>query len=312
MADANKSRITIILLLVISILAAIVLTFRQETQEPKKFTLEEKSHFKGDAIGIVEIYGPITADSNSSGLSGIPSGLNRILKNLKNYRENGKVKGVLIRLNSPGGTVGAVQEITREIKRIREKGKPVVITIKDMGASGGYYIAAACDKIVVNPGTLVGSIGVIFMSSDMSGLLDKAGINFQTVKSGPYKDVSSFHRPFEDEERKFLERVIDDTYSQFVKVVSEGRDMNQEKVKELAKGQIYSGTYAKKVNLVDQLGDEVTARETLKKLAEVKDPEFIEPSQTRWFNMLNLLDRRISFINLNINEVTGLSYLYIP
>ncbi len=309
MFDTNKSKGILSLLLLFSILSAIVLAVRQETRKAE-FTFE-RDRRKKDSIGIVEIYGPITSAQRSSGF-GTPIGTDKILKTLKRYREEDKVKGVLIRLNSPGGTVGAVQEITREIERIREAGKPVVATIKDVGASGGYYIASVCDKIIVNPGSIIGSIGVIFMSSNMSGLLDTIGVEFETVKSGPYKDAGSFHRAFEEDEIEFLDRIITDTYQQFVTTVSEGRELKENNVKELAQGQIYSGSQARELKLVDILGDEVTARDTIKELAEVKDPHFIEPDQPRWYNLITMMDSQFSFINLGLNQIRGLSYLYIP
>jgi protease-4 len=235
-----------------------------------------------------------------------------IIQTLRDFKEKASIKAVILRINSPGGTVGAVQEITAEIKRVQQSGKPVVASVSDMAASGGYYIAAVCDKVVVNPGSIVGSIGVIFTTTELSELFDKVGVNMEVIKSGPYKDVGSAHRALKAEERGFLQEIIDDTYGQFVEEVSVGRSMDTEKVKEVAKGQIYSGRMAKNLGLVDTLGDLMTAKKTAEELAGTKDSKLYRPRQARWSQFLHLIEQRTNILGLNKNNINGAAYLYRP
>ncbi|HBR18454.1 MAG TPA: signal peptide peptidase SppA [Deltaproteobacteria bacterium] len=195
----------------------------------------------GDKVAVVEIEGIIT-ESNS------------INKQIKEYGERDDVKVIVVRIDSPGGGVGPSQEVYRELKKVSAK-KKVVASMGSVAASGGYYIAAAANKIVANPGTITGSIGVIMEFANAEELLKKIGFKGYVIKSGEYKDIGSPFRGMKDEEKKLIQDVIDDVYKQFVDVVAENRRLDINAVKKYADGRIFSGTQAKNIGLVDELGN---------------------------------------------------------
>lgn len=164
----------------------------------------------GNAIAIVEIIGPIYDTEKP-------------LELLKEYTENNNILGIILRIDSPGGTVGDAQEIYFAAKKARKAGKVVVASLGNVAASGGYYIACAAQEIVSNPGTLTGSIGVIFDISNWQELMKKIGIQFEAIKSGKFKDIGSPNRPMTPEERKLLQNIVNDVYNQFYNVVKENR-----------------------------------------------------------------------------------------
>jgi protease IV len=179
-----------------------------------------------------------------------------VVDQLKKYEDDSSVKAIVLRINSPGGAVVPAQEIYREVRKLKEKTGQVVITsMGTVAASGGYYIASASDKIMANPGTLTGSIGVIMEFATAQELLNKIGIKGEVVKSGEKKDVGNFMRDMTPEERAYLQGVINDVNEQFIEAVARGRKMKVDDVRPLADGGIYTGKQAKEVGLVDQLGD---------------------------------------------------------
>lgn len=176
-----------------------------------------------------------------------------IIKALKEVEER-EFKVLVLRINSPGGTVGASQEIYSAIERLKSKGTKVVASYGEVSASGGVYVGCAADKIVSNSGTITGSIGVIIGSSNFKKLYEKIGIASEVVKSGPYKDILSTHRSLTEEERQLLQEMIDDTYEQFVEIVAKGRNLEPDKVKEFADGRIFTGNQALNHGMVDKIG----------------------------------------------------------
>lgn len=178
-----------------------------------------------------------------------------IVRQIRLYRKDDSVLGMVLRINSPGGGVSAAQEIYEELRRFKERGKKLVASFGSMAASGGYYIACATDSIVANPGSITGSIGVIYESPNAQELLRKIGLSFEVVKSGKHKDIGSPSRPLTPEERRILQSVIDDAYDQFVKAVCEGRKLEEGEVRKIADGRIFTGNQAQKLGLVDCLGD---------------------------------------------------------
>lgn len=165
------------------------------------------------------------------------------------------VEAVLLKVNSPGGGVYESAEISRKIKQIQEVyKKPVYVTMEGTAASGGYYISASADKIFATEETMTGSIGVIMSSINYTGLLDKLGVKDTTYKSGKMKDAGSGKRPETEEDREMFQTMIDRSYERFVKIVADGRNMKQEKVKEIADGSIYDGGQAKELDLIDEIG----------------------------------------------------------
>ncbi|HBH17583.1 MAG TPA: signal peptide peptidase SppA [Cyanobacteria bacterium UBA9579] len=181
------------------------------------------------------------------------------------------IKAMVLRINSPGGTVGASQEIYAAVKRLREKENiKVVVSFGDVAASGGVYVAAAGDKIITNPGTITGSIGVIIKTAVIKDLYQKIGVDHQVIKSGPYKDILSNSRYFTDEEKRILQELIDSTYNQFIETVATSRNLNVEHVKSFADGRIFTGLQAKEYGLVDEIGTQEDAVDLAAKLAEIK------------------------------------------
>jgi protease-4 len=195
----------------------------------------------GHRVAVVEVEGLI-ADST------------RVVRALEAHAEDSAVRALVVRVQSPGGVVGPTQEIYDAILRIRKGGKPVVASMGSIAASGGYYLAAAADRVVANPGTLTGSIGVIMQLANVEGLLRKVGVRYEVIKAGRFKDAASFARPMTPEERAVLQAVLDDMHDQFVEAIAEGRRLPKERVRALADGRIYSGRMARDLGLVDVLG----------------------------------------------------------
>ena len=200
----------------------------------------------GARIGIVEIKGTIGESQ-----AGVDS--DKVVKLLKKYERDDDVKAIVLRVDSPGGSVAPSQEIHDAIKRIKAK-KKVVVSMGSLAASGGYYISAPADRIYAEPGTLTGSIGVIFMHFNVRGLLDWAKIEETTLKSGKYKDTLSPFRPIRDTDREEIQGISDDVYGQFIEAVAQGRGLPEARVREIAEGRIYTGKRAKELKLVDELG----------------------------------------------------------
>jgi protease IV len=211
-----------------------------------------------DRIQVIRLNGLIADGKEDSVLSNMYTA-SSALKELRKAVKDKHVKAVLLRINSPGGTVSASQEISQEIDDLRSKGKPVVVSMADLAASGGYYIASAADKIVAEPGTLTGSIGVILSTMNLKGLGDKLGLQPQVIKSGQFKDIGSPYRAMTPAEKELLQALIMDSYEQFVAAVATGRKMPVDTVKQLADGRVYSGRQALKLGLIDKLGGYDTA-----------------------------------------------------
>jgi protease IV len=195
----------------------------------------------GARVAIVELEGTIVD-------------VDDLLRELKSHRDNPQVKAVVLRINSPGGVVGPTQELHAAIMRLREAGKPVVASLGAVAASGGYYVAVAADKIYANPGTLTGSIGVIFQLPNLDGLMKKVGVDYVVVKAGRYKDIGNFARPMTPEEQRLLQALLDDVHAQFISAVATGRKLDRAQVLAFADGRIVSGSQAKDLRMIDALG----------------------------------------------------------
>ncbi len=178
-----------------------------------------------------------------------------VVEELNSYAEDGSIKAIVLRIDSPGGGVVASQEIYNAVKNAKKEGKKIVVSMGSVAASGGYYIAAAADKIVANPGTMTGSIGVKMEFASVEKLLEKIGVKGLVVKSGEYKDIGSPFRDMTNQEQKLLQGVIDDVHSQFIEAVSEGRRLPVADVTAIADGRIFTGRQALSLKLVDQMGD---------------------------------------------------------
>ena len=230
-----------------------------------------------EGVGIIELKGLMVSSE-------------QILKDLTEFRNNPNIKSIVLRIETPGGAVGAAQEIYREVKRTSGH-KPVVASMGSMGASGGYYAALGADNIIANPGTMTGSIGVIVKFPNLEGLFEKIGYKSEVIKSGPLKDVGASDRPLSEEERILMQDLIDNVYNQFVRDIAAARDMPEETISELADGRIFTGEQALAVGLIDNLGNFTDAIVLAAELGglDTKDPHLIYPKVERKFSLLNLL-----------------------
>lgn len=224
--------------------------------------------FGGDRIGVVKIEGTIVESEP-------------IIEKIIKFRKSKNIKAIILRINSPGGMVAPSQEIYQEVKKACRE-KKVVVSMESIAASGGYYIACTADKIVANPGTLVGSIGVILQIENIEELLSKIGLKREIVKSGKYKDIGSMTRPMTEEEEAILQGFSDNIYYQFVDAVAEGRDMKREEVLKLADGRIFTGEQAIKLGLIDRLGN---LQDTISMTGEMVgiegEPKVVYPKKKR-------------------------------
>jgi protease-4 len=201
-----------------------------------------------------------------------------VVRALEEHLEDPGIRAVVVRVESPGGVVGPSQEIHDAVARVRKKGKPVVVSMGAIAASGGYYLAAPANHIVASPGTLTGSIGVLMQLAEIEGLLKKVGVHLEVIKAGRYKDVGNFARTMTPEERAILQALLDDMYDQFVTAVAEGRRLDRAKVLELADGRVYTGRRAKELGLVDSLGGLEDAVNTAGQLAGISGkPQLVRP-----------------------------------
>ncbi|WP_017318984.1 signal peptide peptidase SppA [Mastigocladopsis repens] len=194
----------------------------------------------------------------------------RVLEALKTVEEK-KFPALLLRIDSPGGTVGDSQEIYSALKRLREKLK-IVASFGNISASGGVYIGMGAQHIMANPGTITGSIGVILRGNNLERLLQKIGVSFKVIKSGPYKDILAFDRELTEQEQNILQELIDTSYQQFVETVAQARSLEVETVRSFADGRIFTGQQALGLGIVDQLGTEEDARRWTAELVGL-DPE---------------------------------------
>ncbi|MBP2650184.1 MAG: signal peptide peptidase [Firmicutes bacterium] len=190
--------------------------------------------------------------------------------------ESSKFKGVILRINSPGGSAAASQEIYEAVEYIRSKGKTVFASMADVAASGGYMIAAACDKIIASSSTFTGSIGVIMQIPYYKELAEKVGVSFNTIKSGELKDMGNPMRSMTDAERKLLQSMANMVHEEFISLVAKGRNMDIDKVRKLADGRIFTGRQAYENGLVDQLGNYFTAIEEMKKALGINEIKIVK------------------------------------
>jgi protease IV len=201
----------------------------------------------------------------------------RVLEALKTVEER-KFPALLLRIDSPGGTVGDSQEIYEALKRLQSKVK-IVASFGNISASGGVYIGMGAPHIVSNPGTITGSIGVILRGNNIERLLDRVGVSFKVVKSGPYKDILAFDREMTETERQILQDLIDISYGQFVQTVADSRKLSVDTVKTFADGRVFTGEQALSLGVVDRLGTEEDARRWACELVD------LDPAKTRCFTM---------------------------
>ncbi|MDM5211322.1 signal peptide peptidase SppA [Peribacillus sp. NJ4] len=214
-----------------------------------------------NVIAVFDVEGTIQDTGEASLLSSTTYNHRAFMDKLKMAEENDDIKGIILRVNSPGGGVVESAEIHDKILDIKKVKKPVYVSMGSVAASGGYYISAPADKIYASPETMTGSLGVIMQGYNYEKLAKKYGVEFETIKSGPHKDIMSPTREMTGDEREILQDMIDNSYDQFVKIIADGRGMTEKEVREIADGRIYDGRQAKENHLIDDFGhlDDVIA-----------------------------------------------------
>ncbi len=228
----------------------------------------------GDKVAIVEVKGTILSSEN-------------VVRQLKKFAKQPTVRALVLRIDSPGGSAAASQEIYEEVKRVRNSGKPVVASMGSMAASGGYYISVAATKIVANPATVTGSIGVISQFINVADLLKKVGIQETTVKTGKFKDAGSPFRSLTEEEKLYFQELMINVYDQFVDAVASERNLPIDTVRKYGDGRLFSGAQAKRIGLVDTLGSLEDAIRLAGKLGGIRG----EPATVRELKRVSFVER---------------------
>ncbi len=254
----------------------------------------------GPKVAVIELYGEIVGSKD-------------FVRQVKKWSDDGSVKAIVIHIDSPGGGVAASQEMYDAILKVREDGMIVVASMASVAASGGYYVACAADRIVSNPGTLTGSIGVVMSFPTARKLLEKIGLRWETIKSGDLKDVGNFSRPMSPEDERMLTAVIDDVYEQFVEAVSEGRGRPMDEIYPLADGSIFTGRQAYNLGLVDTLGTFEDAIDIAGELAGIGPNPNVVRERKRKPGLWDILRTGVDLVD-KVSSIEhqqlGLMYLY--
>jgi protease-4 len=246
-------------------------------EEPGPLKEKTISGYGRDKILLMEVSGIIMEGPHR--LLGLVQGVtspSRIKEELDKAAQDDRVKAVVVKINSPGGTVTAADVILHELKAFKAaKGVPIIVCLQGLAASGGYYVAQAGDTIIAYPTCVTGSIGVIAMKFNFQGLMDKVGVGEDVVKSGKWKDFWSPFRPATPQEKEMMQQIIDDFYKTFVDVVAQGRHLSLKKTREVADGRIFTASQARDLGLVDQLGYLDDALELARVKAGLEEPRVI-------------------------------------
>ena len=253
-----------------------------------------------EKVALVRVEGPIIEAKS-------------VVDEIKGYVKDSSVRAIVLRVDSPGGGVVPSQEIYEEVQKAKTA-KKIVVSMGSVAASGGYYISAPADRIIANPGTITGSIGVIMVVPNLKGLLDKVGIKTEVVKSGRHKDLASVFRGIGQEEREIIQGVMDDVHEQFIAAVSECRKIPIEKIRMIADGRIFSGRQAINVGLVDEVGDLEYAIKSAAKLAGIEgEPEVVSKAEKGALSRLleGKMPEEISRVLPDIS-LKYMYYMYMP
>ena len=273
-------------LLGLMILAGIFLLFWGAVSLLLTSALYQHEHDTGglfsarEGIGVVELKGLIVSSEET-------------IDTLTSFRNDTKIKAILLRIDSPGGAVGASQEIFSEVKRTNRE-KPVIASLASIGASGGYYAALGAEKIFANPGTLTGSVGVVVKFANLTELFDKIGYKSEVIKSGLMKDIGAVDRPMTPAERELVQRLIDNVHDQFIRAVVQRRKLPEDTVRRLADGRIFSGEQALESGLIDELGNFTDAVLAAAQMAglDQKEPQLIYPEE-KGFSLISLITGKV-------------------
>lgn len=274
----SRAGLAILLILFLVVGFVIVLVAISLVSDTDKETSTWSQVFEsGNKIGIINLEGTIMSSDE-------------ILRQLRKYQKKSSIKAILIRVNSPGGTVAPAQEMYREIGKIKKK-KPVVVSMETVAASAAYYVSSNANRIVCSQGTITGSIGVIMMLPEIHKVIEKIGVNVNIIKAGKYKDLGTGVRPLSDDERNILESFAAEIHEQFISDVAEGRKgkIEKDKLREIADGRFFTGEKAKEMGLVDTIGNFYDAVKIAADLGGIKtEPELVYPKK-KWDGYLDIL-----------------------
>jgi protease-4 len=251
----------------------------------------------GGKVALIRVEGPIL-DADS------------VVEEIKEHSQNASVKAIVLRIDSPGGAVVPSQEIYEEVKNAAVK-KKVIASMGSMAASGGYYIASPASKIVANPGTITGSIGVILEIPNVEGLINKIGVTSQVIKSGKHKDIGSAFRGIKEEEKEILQGVMDNVHAQFIEAVSVGRKMDIENVRKISDGRIFTGEQAVEQGLVDELGTLEDAISLAAEMVGIKGKPVVLKKEDR-FSLFKMLENKLPGNMMDLFPQVKLKYIYSP
>jgi protease-4 len=267
------------------IVVSLILTFIQKNNPLKS------------KVALIRIEGPIMDSKNA-------------VDEIKEYGKDSAIKAIILRIDSPGGAVAPSQEIYSEVKKAAAK-KKVVVSMGSIAASGGYYIASPATKIIANPGTLTGSIGVIMEIPNIEGLMNKIGIRTEVIKSGKNKDIGSAFRTMKKEERELLQGLMDNVHEQFIRAVAEGRKKKIEDIRKIADGRVFTGEQALSYGLVDELGTLEDATRVAAKLAGItEEPEVV--SRKDKISIFDVLRNKFPKELTDVFPTVKIKYLYSP
>ena len=250
--------------------------FSQTYLDENGLNIDEKENIILSQIALIDIRGLI-AEQDFGGLLGpIEQKRSDIIKKLQYIKSNSKIKGVILRINSPGGVVYDSDLIALKVAELKKSGKIVVALFEEQAASGAYYIASQADLIVAHELSITGSLGSIIEMPNANILLDKIGVDFNVIKSGEFKDMGSFYRELSNEEQEVFKQIIDESYNRFLGFIERGRGIEKEELLRIADGRIYTGLQAKELNLVDVLGGFNDAKQEAQKLLDVPEVQVFE------------------------------------
>lgn len=303
----RRSSVFLILWILAIIIAAYVVV---QTPHYQPDTMTSTISRAETAIGIVNLYGPISFEMVDS-----------VLEQLDRYSESDSIIGIILRINSPGGEPGSTQEIYDKIISIRDGGKPVYASIGNIAASGGYYIACACEKIFTNASALTGSIGVIISTYNFAGLMAMAGVQHTVIKHGEYKDILSMSRFMTEEEKELMQTIVDDTFEKFYTAVKDARlgvnELTEEQLQELTEGQVFTGSMAMEYGLVDNVGGLQPTIDALKEKLGLSEEEIpiIKPEISPFENLFKLLEgashNQLSLVDYLLKHYFSSPVLYL-
>jgi protease-4 len=287
----DRSRLIVTLAMILSMLSVIFgITGIAFSSRSAPFARSSSDSFLTtgrSGVAVIKIQGDIRSGYSTGGSSGADD----VIEELVSAKHSSNIRAVILDINSPGGSVGATKSIYNAVRDLRKE-KPVVAVVSDIAASGGYYVASACDKIFAQDGSLIGSIGVISFHGDISGFLNDYKIKISTIKSGKFKDSSYPFRSMTDQERRMLQSVMDDAYERFITDVSEGRGQPRKAVMEWAEGKIFSGKQAKSEQMIDDIGGKTEAIQVLKLMLKTTDD-------------LPLFEKKMDFFERFITKMPG-------